>query len=1024
MSKLGKENYENSSMSHGGSNGTKYHSQHEGPIFEDMTLYKAVKTNKGQTVLIHIDGSASMIIPFESMNCNSYTEEEYVSLFERIKSILEDLDPKDITAQFIMMREAAPYNDELSQKLPSYLQPRAYFLKDLSEQNRLFKNSYYLAVHCQNKREDKKDGIVKQIFSKIKNRNNARYNLNKKIDANFERRVTSVIETSAALSQMLDDIGCSTTILKEPQEYYNILQKFTRPEKSKFGNVEISKEDEKFESPRQALFSGVRAKVGKDDFSLDGYYHKIYTLDRAPRRPLYGRTIGVIDSIPFEFIYSISFRRMDFKETLNVFQLKTAIARMNAGSNEGAIVENRVLVKDQERMEENYDRFAFGDASGIEASVNLVFRVKEDYIDKFMREERISRLEVLRRFDQMLNKQVFARFGASEWVSEANCSWKIFNNLIPGMSSMYNIFLKKQVLVSDNLPYFLCLYDSRMKGATHVGVNHFIDMKDNLVPFDLMNPHLPAWNYSISGQTGSGKSVLMNAILTMQFAGTANGKPPVVCILDVGGDRGSYMKFLTLTGGTQINLSKATKPNIQMLELKPDRSLPTKAKKISLAKDMKKILPGLSEEITEKELQERCLAYFNEKLNLGSSNMVRRELDRIFEECFEVPVPVELYKKDLEEMGEFEYKNTPATSHGIHKYFVLKPGECMPDQNRMNMIMSLLEVILSTSGDKADGFQHFDPDEISNLILETYETIGESEKRYPKLSDLYDYCNSKVDHKEPAARKLLSKIKNWTVDGQYKMFDQETNINTESDVILADLKGLESDKKLQQMYTLLISQMFNDKMYFVKDRRKFIVRDEAWSLMQNPRARAFFVEDLRTARKNGFATIAISQLPTDYMQPDPAVGRAIMSNMQVNIFCKFEGEQVCRLVGQEYRLNDEMIDEMTTLGVQKVRQRDGSYRASYSKFMMLVGKEIYILKNLLHPFEYNLYSSSAEDNALIDYYLEHDRRFDHLGTKAERLEAALWHISQGMHKGDAGLAAFLTDSGYDNKAREVIGKSN
>ena len=355
------------------------------------------------------------------------------------------------------------------------------------------------------------------------------------------------------------------------------------------------------------------------------------------------------------------------------------------------------------------------------------------------------------------------------------------------------------------------------------------------------------------------------------------------------------------------------------------------------------------------------------------------------------------------------------------EYFILKAGECSPDQGRMNMIMSLMEVILSSSGERMDGFTNYDPDEISELILATYEIIGEKEGRFPKISDLLEYCYEKVDQSEPKARKLLSKIKNWTVEGQYKMFDQETNVDTSNDVILADLKGLESDKKLQQMYTLLISQIFNDKMYFIKDRRKFIVRDEAWSLMQNPRARTFFVEDLRTARKNGFATIAISQLPTDYLNPDPDVGRAIMSNMQVNIFCKFEGEQVCRTVGEEYRLNDDMIDEMTTLGVQKIRQRDGSYRASYSKFMMLVGKEIYLLKNMLHPFEYNLYSSSAEDNAVIDYYLDHDTRFENLPTKAKRLESVLWHISQGMHKGDKGLANFLLDSGYENKAQEVLG---
>ena len=39
------------------------------------------------------------------------------------------------------------------------------------------------------------------------------------------------------------------------------------------------------------------------------------------------------------------------------------------------------------------------------------------------------------------------------------------------------------------------------------------------------------------------KPVLVNAILSMQYAEAANKKPPVVCIIDVGGERGSYTNF-------------------------------------------------------------------------------------------------------------------------------------------------------------------------------------------------------------------------------------------------------------------------------------------------------------------------------------------------------------------------------------------------------------------------------------------------------------------------------------------------
>jgi hypothetical protein len=300
------------------------------------------------------------------------------------------------------------------------------------------------------------------------------------------------------------------------------------------------------------------------------------------------------------------------------------------------------------------------------------------------------------------------------------------------------------------------------------------------------------------------------------------------------------------------------------------------------------------------------------------------------------------------------------------------------------------------------------------MVRESYRrTPG----RFPTLSDLVNVADEMMrntDGSMAGSGKFLIKLKNWTREGSYPMFDLPTNINVENDIILADLKGLENEPQLQVVYTMLLSDIFNDKMYFTRDRRKLMVRDEAWSLMKNARARDYFVEDLRTARKNGFATISISQLPNDYMRPDPDVGRAIMSNMQVNIFCKFESDSICKEIGQEYGLNDEIVNEMKGLGVIKEIQADGSYKAAYSKFMMVMGRSVYILKNLLHPFEYNLYSSSADDNSIVDYYMKKTRRF-------ESLEDTLWFMARRQHIGDEGLATHLEQAGYSNKAREIRG---
>lgn len=962
----------------------------ESPIFEDLTLWKIVKTKQNRYVILHTDGSVSTVIPFQGINNTSFKEEDYEKMFKRIQTTLDEIYDPNLTIQFVMIRDNNVSQMDIS-ALPSYLKPRAQYLQNLAENYQLFVNKFYLSIHYANKTIKNNESLYKKIkkFLKKENLNEDMY---KKNMDSLTERVSEVSKTYDSMIEMLSGIGAEFSLLDSEQSFYDILQAFTRPSKSKDQKIFIDQSIISKESARQQLFSGVRCNVRKNDFTLDDYYHKVWTLDRAPRDVIYGKSIESIENVPFEFIYSVSFRLMDSKESLNLFKFRLAEKRIAEGGNEGAIVEDRSLTAETERISENYDKFAYGDAKGVSVSANFVLRVQESFIEKLCLKSHMTRLEIIRKFDQDLTKRVFARFGGSEWANEENTQWLLFNQIIPGFSNIRSGILKEMFLTTENIPYFFALYDNR-RNLIHNGTNHFVDMRGNRVVFELMDPSLPAWNYSISGQTGSGKSVLMNAILTMQLADLAKtGKKPIICILDVGGDRGSYTKFMQLVDGTQINLSGAVKPRIQAMQIVPERSLPTPAKVNQISKILLEDNPEMDD---HDKLPVLVRAYYEEFIKEGGNNLNNYERQKLFESVFGIN-----FKPSYKDLLE------------------LKPGECEPSLRNFNLIMGIIEVILSSNIKDIDGFRHFDYDEISSFVRETYRRTTD---RFPYLSDLYQYVLeiSKDDkgNIDPRYNKMLIKLKNWTREGSYPMFDLDSGINVDNDIVLADLKGLENEPQLQVVYTMLLSEIFNNKMYFTRDRRKLMVRDEAWSLMKNAKARDYFVEDLRTARKNGFATIAISQLPTDYLKPDPDVGRAIMTNMQVNIFCKFESDRLCKDIGQEYGLNEEIVEEMKSLGVVKEVQPDGSYKASYSKFMLVMGKSVYVLKNLLHPFEYILYSSSAEDNAIIDYYMKKTKQYDNL-------EDVLWLIAQSKHKGDLGLADFLEIGGYMNKAREVRGVVN
>lgn len=959
----------------------------ESPIFEDLTLDKIIKTKQGRLVILHFDGSVSTIIPFQGINNTSFQENDYEEMFRRVQITMDEIQDPNITVQFLMVRDSNMQIHD-SEQLPTFLRPRAQYLTSLAENYQLFVNKFYLSIHYSNKDLTKNQSLVKRVKSFLQKTQLKEENYDKAF-MGVNDRVAEISKTYDMMVEMLSGMGAQYRVISDKKEIYDILQQFTRPSKSKDKLIDIEQTIASKESPRRQLFSGVRARVRENDFTLDDYYHKVWTLDRAPRDFLYGKSIEAIENVPFEFIYSVSFRLMTHKESMDLFRTTVMEKEAIEGSNKDAIAPDRSKTAELNRISRNYDQFVEGEGRGVSVSCNFVIRVKEAFIERLSNKMQIARDELIRKFDQDLTKKVFLRFGGSEWVNEQNTQWVVFNQLLPGCSNINSGLMKEMFLSTENIPYFFALYDN-YQDLEHNGTNHFIDMRGNKFIFSIMHPLLPAWNYSISGQTGSGKSVLMNAILTMQFADLVKtGKSPIICILDVGGDTGSYTKFMELVKGTQINLSGAVKPRIQMLEIVPERSNPTPDKIDEIALVLSKDNPDL--EYPQEELNIRVRSYYDEFIQKGGPNMNEYERQALFDKVFEVP-----YKDSYADILE------------------LKAGECEPALRSFNLIMSILDVILSSNVKEVDGFRNFDYDEISFFVREVYRV---TKGRFPQLSDLVNLIESRITDKDGKVdgngNKLLIKLKNWTVEGSYPMFDQSSNVKLENDVILADLKGLENEPQLQVVYTLLLSELFNNKMYFTKYRRKVMVRDEAWSLMKNARARSYFEEDLRTARKHGIATISISQLPTDYLKPDPDIGRAIMSNMQVNILCKFESDSICKQIGQELGLSPAIVEEMKSLGLQKEVAEDGSYRASYSKFMIVMGKSVYILKNILHPFEYSLYTSSAEDNAVIDYYKK-TKQF-------ENLEEILWYIARKHHVGDEGLIKFLETTGYSNKLKEVRG---
>lgn len=947
----------------------------ESPIYRDLSLFKAIRHRTGKMFITHNDGGLSLVMRIRGLNSTSFEEANYEDIFSQISKTIEGIHDPGVSIQFVNCRMK---NKKLAaaESLPDYLRPRAEYFNFLSENNFVFEDVFYLSVYIAPVKQSTKE-VVRSFVSKLLNKETSE-KIRRKNDAFSEAdfRANQLSEIADRFFVTFKSLGFAPEFLESKEQVYNMIQDFTRPLKSK---DEYIKFDDSQEQARQTMFSGVRATVNLDDFVLDDVYHRVYTLDRPPKEIITGATFRGFKKMNVEYLYSVTFRVMPHKEAISTFNNKARDKMVMAdAAGHGSQIPDLVSQESINRVMESYERFVKGEGTGVKASMNLVVRIPQKEIEADIRKKGISFGEWKRTLDHHLINNLFPNMGRSEWAVENYTGWIVFNKCIPGFGHLNSIVLKETMLMAENIPYFFNLWSNR-QNIEHNGVNHMFDEEGGFVPFDLMDPMLPAWNYNFSGETGSGKSVLVNVILAMQLAEMHGKKKPVISLIDVGGDRGSYYKLLELTNGERINLSRSKKPSIQILELIPELSMPTNSKIDNLVQVLKSYGVNLKDDLLFRKIRD----FYAEKIDKGQ-DLNDQMLDKLCREFLNVPL-----------------------DENLKEALTLKPGECQPDGKALSLILSVIEVMISSSPKEIDGFKLHQISDVLEIIKETYDRKRDG---FPYMSDLYNTAKDLLDENDSSGRLMLTQLEAWTVRGSYGMFDADTSVDLTNDVILVDLKGLESEPQLQSIYTLVFNNLFSNKMYKIRGRRKLIVRDEAWSVMRSEMARRYLVEDLRTARKAGFATLTISQFPTDFMNPSPEDGRAILGNTQVFMIGKIANQDIIDQVTRTLNLPAKISRELKYLGNIK---DESTGKTMYSRFLMKAGDTYYILRNVLHPFEYMLYSSSENDNLIIDYYKHVTKRFDSL---IETLE----FIAKGKHFGDKGLAKFLEESGASTLAKEIL----
>ncbi len=247
------------------------------------------------------------------------------------------------------------------------------------------------------------------------------------------------------------------------------------------------------------------------------------------------------------------------------------------------------------------------------------------------------------------------------------------------------------------------------------------------------------------------------------------------------------------------------------------------------------------------------------------------------------------------------------------------------------------------------------------------------------LGEIHDaLLTLKAEH--PVAKDLAVCLSDYVKDGPYaRLFDGPNEIDFTNPLVAVDLAGAAIEKAVQSV--LVMGLMYGiaqaAKAWITED--KYLLIDEAWTLLKSPSVQEFIENVARTARKHRLALVVLSQQITDL---DGEAGRAILAQMSTKV-CLYQDPDAIPAAARLLQLGSRATDLFKTL-----RTVPGMYSEIFLKTPYGSG----VARLVLDPLTYWIMTSDVGDRKLLDGLIEKAQARGLSGREALRqalLEAAL-----------------------------------
>ncbi len=263
--------------------------------------------------------------------------------------------------------------------------------------------------------------------------------------------------------------------------------------------------------------------------------------------------------------------------------------------------------------------------------------------------------------------------------------------------------------------------------------------------------------------------------------------------------------------------------------------------------------------------------------------------------------PENEYKFLAEAVGGSFFNISLASPNHINPFDLPAPREDEKPEDvlRSNIInlVGLMRVILDGLSAEEDGI-------IDRAITETYAakdiTINSDPKLwgkelpFPRMSDLEDVLLGME-----GTESLVRRIQRFTKGVYSSFFNQPTNIDINKNLVVFGVRDMEDELRPMALFMILryIWNVVTSKL-----KKRLLIVDEAWWLMQNEDGASFLFGTVKRARKYWLGVTTITQDVGDFMKSE--YGKPIITNSSLAVLLK-QSAATIETVKKTFNLTDE-----------------------------------------------------------------------------------------------------------------------